>query len=321
MSIFSRKPKPARYVPGAGAVTLDRTQFSVMMRTRPIYRDYSRLVGLAAARTALDNAFTENLRCMSANGYWTFGTTASFGNPTFLRFPDDAGLASFIDTMDLLFKLDIDKMTQRSAYIDGLKGKYGTGVLLNDLRGATEPEGAYYHAPAPAPPKVGAPAVPPKPAHMVNQAKGLAWLTSGVIGDTSAFTKLLLQNAKFDGSFPLGADASMLLQAWRTLVPLAPQYRGWSMVAYQQKYPSNVGGMKVLNDVLVDLSTSAMPPIGDDRWYGLALHTFGSIMTVQAFTDGNKRMSRFAYVLVLLSGGVAMVVPNGVLGGRLGDMM
>lgn len=320
MSLFSRKPKIPAYVPKTGAVTLSRSQFAVTMRTRPVFRDYTRHVGLAAANTALDNAFTENLRCMTAGGFWAFGTNASHGNPQALTFPDDAGLKAFIQAMEGLFSFDVDRMDKRAVYINGLKGKAGAGLLLNSLRGATEPEGNYYQAAVPSVPKPGAPPVPAKTPDMITQSKGLAWLKHGVQGDASAFNRMILRNSKFDGSFPLGADASNLLTAWQALVPLAPAYRGWNAVATMQKYPTNIGGMKVLNDVLSDMSITPMPPRGDDQWYGLALYMLGSIITTQAFTDGNKRMARYAYVLTLISGGVDMVVPNGVLGATLGDM-
>jgi hypothetical protein len=319
MPLFKKKP-PA-YTPQTGAVSLDRSQFKVMMRTRPIFREYSRYVGLQPAATALDNAYTENLRSMSAGGVWVFGTNANHGNPTVLRFADDAGLQTFFVAVESLFDFDIKKMNQRAAYANGLKGKAGTGLLYTSLQASAEPEANYFQAPAPRAPTPGAPVVPAKPAYMINQSKGLAWLSHGVQGDTTAFTRMLLQHSKNDGSFPLGADSTLLATAWPALVPLAPAYRGWNNVASQQKYPSNIGGMKVLNDIIVDLSTSAMPAVGDTRWYDLALYVLGSVVTTQAFTDGNKRMSRFAYVLMLLSGGVPMVVPNSTLGSSLGDML
>jgi hypothetical protein len=131
---------------------------------------------------------------------------------------------------------------------------------------------------------------------------------------------MLTLMSKFDGTFPLGSNIDALYRAWYAMVPLAPAYRGWNNVAAQQKYPSNIGGTRALADVLQDMQRQPMPPQGDNRWYDLALYMLGAVITLQAFTDGNKRMSRFAYVLVLLSGGVPMRVPNNQLGSTLGDM-
>jgi hypothetical protein len=320
MSLFNRTPKPAAYVAPTGAITLDRSHFLVVMRTRPSYAAYARSVGLAAARAALDNCFIECLRGISANTFWTYGSTANYGNPVALRFADDAALNFFMQVVDGLFEFDLGRIDKRGTYANGLKGKAAAGLLFTDLQGNTEPEDNYYSAPVGAVVRPGAPAIPANSAALVNQSKGLAWLTHGVQGNASAFKRLLLQSTKTDGTFPLGADSTFLFQAWRTLVPLAPAYRGWNSAAGMQKYPSNIGGTKVLDDVLADLFNEPMPAAGSNDWYGLALYLMGSIITVQAFTDGNKRMSRFAYTLMLLSGGVPMVVPNNLLGATLGDM-
>lgn len=314
------KSKAPAYVPKTGAITMDRAQFSTVMRTRPIFREYSRYVGVVPAVQALNDAFTENLRCMAPSGFWSYGTNANFGNPTALRFADDAGLNMFMTVVDGLFDFDKGRMDKRAAYINGLKGEAGAGLLLTKLQANTEPEASYYTAPAPVAQRPGTPPVPPKPQHMIDRTKGKAWLKHGVQGNTTAFDQMVERYAKSDGTFPFGGNATILKTVWQAIVPHAPAYRGWNSAAGMQKYPSNIGGMKVLNDVLSAMSTSAMPPRGDNAWYGLALYLLGAVITTQAFTDGNKRMSRFAYILMLMSGGVPMIVPNNTLGAELGDM-
>lgn len=320
MALFDSKPKVAPYVAPAGAVTMDAHQFRNTMRVRPVYSTYSRVVGLGPANTAFDNAFTESLRAMGADGFWHFGTNANAGNPSALRFPDAAGLNFFMTAIEGMFEMDLKLIERRAAYANGLKGKAGSHLLMPQLRAETQPEGSYYQPPALVAPKPGVPAVPARSERSLDQARGLAWLTKGVQGDTSAFSQVLLGLVKRDGSFPLGGSLAPLQAAWQRMVPLAPAYRGWNNAAGMQKYPSNVGGAKVLGDVLSDLSTSPMPAQGSDDWYELALYVMGSIITAQAFTDGNKRAARLAYVLMLLSGGVPMVVPNDRLGATLGDM-
>lgn len=318
MSFFSSKPK---YVPKVGDLVLARDKFKNVARTQPFFRRYSTAVGVAPAAQALDDGFTQNLKSTAAPGYWSYGSSANFGNPSALKFQDEASFTTFMDSLAMIFGFDVEKIDSRTRYIRSLKGKADEGLLYTDLQTNFEPEATYYHAPAPVVPKPGAPAIPPKPANMVNQSKALAWLTHGVHGDTKAFTKTLMQMSKFDGTFPLGADSTSLFTAWNDLVPIAPAYRGWTNTASIQKYPSNIGGKKVLDDAIKALNLTAMPARGDNKWYDLALYMMGTIITTQAFTDGNKRMSRLAYVLMLLSGGVPIVVPNGVLVGRLGDMM
>lgn len=320
MPLFGSKKVPA-YVPQTGAITLTRAQFMTMMRTTATFRKYSQAVGVTLAAQALDDCFTENLRGMAASGFWQFGTSANFGNPTTLRFPDDSALKVFFDAVGMLFDFDLQKIQGRATYLNGLLGKATSGLLSAALANDTEPEASYYTAPAPSPQALGTPVVPPKPQALIDQAKALAWLTHGVTGDRSAFNRMLLTRTRTDGTFPFGADRTLLYTAWQAMVPIAPTYRGWNNAASMQKYPSNVGGLKLLDDVMKELSLMAMPARGDQRWYDLALYLLGAVITVQGFTDGNKRASRFAYVLMLLSGGVPIRVPNNVLGSQLGDMM
>ena len=318
MSFFSSKPK---YVPKVGDLVLARDKFKNIARTQTFFGQYSRTVGVGPAAQALEDGFTQNLKATAAPGYWTYGTSANFGNPSALKFKDEASLTTFMTSLADIFGFDVRKIDDRSRYVQSLKGKADGGLLYTDLQSNFEPEDAYYRAPAPVVPKPGAPAVPPKPVNLVNQSKALSWLTHGVQGDKKAFNKTLLQMSKFDGTFPLGPDSTSLFTAWHDLVPIAPAYRGWTNTAAIQKYPSNIGGKKVLDDAITALNLTAMPARGDNRWYDLALYLMGTIITTQAFTDGNKRMSRLAYVLMLLSGSVPIVVPNGRLVGRLGDMM
>jgi hypothetical protein len=311
--------KPRAYVPQTGAFTLTRAQFINMMRTRSIFSTYKQEVGLALATTALGDAFTESLRFTKPTGFWSPGVQPRVSTTPDLKFEDDTALATYVSMTEAFFEFDIRHIKGRRAYISGLKGK-ANGLLSTQLRAMAEPEGNYY-APRVPTVKTGRPVVPAKTGDVLNQSKALAWLTFGVKGDTAAYTANLLRMTKFDGNCPLGTTREPLFNAFQSLVPGAPAYRGWSNTATMQKYPSNLGGIKVLEEVLTDLAVTAMPTRGDARWYDLALYVFGSIMTVQAFTDGNKRMSRFAYVLMLLSGGVPMMVPNNVMGAQLGDML
>jgi prophage maintenance system killer protein len=53
-----------------------------------------------------------------------------------------------------------------------------------------------------------------------------------------------------------------------------------------------------------------MPQKGDERWIDIALFYLGAIITVQAFADGNKRVARTAFAIVMVNGGVEFVAPN-----------
>lgn len=318
--LFSRKRIPV-HVPPTGPITLTKAQFCTVMRTRPPGGEYIRLVGEPAGQTALENAFTESLRSMNQLGFWSYGTSAGHGHVN-LRFSDDATLKTFFEiAMDTFFSFDIRKIRDRATYTNTLKTRAMTGALYNELKTKTEVESNYYTAPPPRTHQEGIPVVPPKPLSLINLDKAIAWATASLTGGKSSYVQTILEYTKFDGSFPLGPDTKLLDKAFTKLVQGAPAYRGWNNTASQQKYPSNIGGKKVLNDILSALALTTMPSRGDTRWYDLALYVFGSIIAVQAFTDGNKRMARFAYILMLMSGGVDMIAPTDRFGGELGNMM
>ena len=313
------KSKASAYTPATGLVGVTRAQFMTTFRTRPMYRTYVSAVGATLAGVAFDNMFDEALRSIDpVSGVWKYGAAYPPSGRQALQFVDQQSLATFFDALELLVDFDIKKIANRQTYIAGLKAQALAGTLSAQLALATEPEISYY---TPAPARASAPGAPPVPPRPVDWEKAKDWLAWGVAGSTAAFTTTYGRLRRTDQRFPLGRNDQILRGAWKVLVPNAPAYRGWNNVASQQKYPSSIGGAKVLDDLLLEASGMAMPAAGDNRWYDLALYLYGSIMTAQPFTDGNKRACRLAYVLMLTSGGVAFKAPNAALGARLADMM
>lgn len=314
---FRKKKKPPTYTPPTGPVTMDRQQFRTVFRTRSSFRAYASEVGSMPAGAALGHMFDEQLRGMRSDGYWAYGAATHGVGATSLRFRDQQGAATMLDALDLFVDFEIRKIHDRRTYIGGLRAKANGGQLYTRLTGSSEPEANYY---TPAPPRQGrggAPPVPPRP----NLDKAKAWLTHGVTGSTVAFHQELGRLKTSDGSFPLGADATVLTGAWQTLVPGAPVYRGWNDTATQQKYPSDTGGKKLLNEIMAGMAQTGMPARGQNAWYDLALYLYGSIMCAQPFTDGNKRACRLAYALILLSGGVPFIAPTARFGSEMADML
>jgi len=321
MPLFGRRAP--RYNAPAGPIVVNQNQLLTTMRTRPSFTRYAAKIGLPLATIqAVRDIFSENIHYVPNGQFW--GATnprAIAGHEPNLRFQDQAALSSFIDVIENFIGLEISKIDSRQVYVNTLRNRAIAGQLEGDLRANTEPENNYYTAPAPRVAARGAPLIPAKTPWMIEQSKAFSWLTHGVTGDTSAYTSNLVRLNRHDGSNPIGADDTILRNAWSELVPAAPTHRGWNLVTIQSVYPSNIGGTKLLNDMLAEFDGRNMPPIGDNAWYDWALFIFGSMMAVQAFTDGNKRISRLAYALVLLSGGVPFVAPNGQLGARLASMM
>ena len=103
---------------------------------------------------------------------------------------------------------------------------------------------------------------------------------------------------------------------WTDLVKDAPAYR----ITMGTKYPSDVAGMSLLRKEMATLGGQRMPVQGNRRWEDLALHLFGVIMSLQAFPDGNKRLGRAAYAILMAGSGLDFKAPNRKLGGELAAM-
>jgi prophage maintenance system killer protein len=50
------------------------------------------------------------------------------------------------------------------------------------------------------------------------------------------------------------------------------------------------------------------------------VYYFGSIMNAQPFPDGNKRVARTVYALMMLSGGIKFQAPSADVGRQLANM-
>jgi hypothetical protein len=67
-------------------------------------------------------------------------------------------------------------------------------------------------------------------------------------------------------------------------------------------YPSHIGGRYLLRWIFGVVAGAGWPASGNDQWDDWALFFLGSIVAAQGFTDGNKRLGRTAYGIVLLTG-------------------
>ena len=101
---------------------------------------------------------------------------------------------------------------------------------------------------------------------------------------------------------PLGRDDHLIVNAHKQIVPgMNKDYR---TITLGVNYPSSVGGRYLLRWVLKNKNIVHWPAQGDDKWEDYALFYFGAIGAVQPFKDGNKRISRLAYAITLLRGGM-----------------
>lgn len=319
-SLFSRKPAD----PAGGAQPMTMAQFIATAKADGNWGAYTTKFGDRLAQLNLMALYDRNLRMMTDAGVWDSSKAPDYnrvavGNMLLKVKPGD--MATFSTHLSEQLRQDVAKTNTREIYLQGLKADALAGRLYARLQAATLAENTYYNAPPPAPPRVGAPPIPPKPPRLVNRSKAIAWAVGnpGAGADLrNVYAQAFDAFATGNGRFPL-SSMDTLNAIWRKLVTGAPHYRPVNFML-PVKYPSSLAGGFILKNVIEDFKTTAQPAQGDNRWYDWALYFFAAIMTSQAFTDGNKRVSRLAYGLVLVEGGVDFIAPNGVLGPQLGDM-
>lgn len=317
---LSRMRRP-RHAPQTGPFNLTREHFKTMTYTAPaVSAIVSKLLGVLTpelTKKAVDDYFSKSLEFNGRAG-WTPGWKGA-GDLPHIRLNSDEMLNQYIGEFARIVDMEIMKIDIKKDYVRKMKARALNGELKTALDQNELPEAQYYNA---AGPRVAAPGAPPIPAPsdaMTQTRKAAAFVQHGVDGGGQKFGEKLREMMKTDGSFPLGSNERLLMQTWPQLVNTHHRYRGWDGNV-GATYPSDAGGRAILNWILLDMTTTAMPARGSDRWYDLGLYVFGSIVASQPFLDGNKRMGRLCYALMLLSGGVPFRAFNNALGSQLAAM-
>lgn len=305
-------------------IEMPMSAFMTKAKADPSYTNYKARFGDQLATLNLQALYDRNLRMMTALGVWSSAQAADYarvavGNALLKVKPED--MRTFDTFLSEQMRQDTLKTTQRETYINGLKTKAAAGELYTRLTAATELESKYYTAPPVRAPAIGAPAIPAKPAWMTNTNKALAWAVGNPAATADvkeAYRKAFDACSTRGGKFPIDS-MSTLNAIWRKLVTGAPHYRAVNIMQ-PTKYPSSLAGDFLVKNVIKGFATTGHPAQGSTLWYDYALYFFAAIMTSQAFTDGNKRVSRLTYGLILVHGGVDFIAPNNTLGAQLGDM-
>lgn len=301
-------------------VSLSMQEFAGLVHKDPNYQVFKADVGDTAA-THFTAALHDKLSKMMGN--------ANAGVPLKLT-PGLADMNMVVGFIDRALKAEVAGIKSRKDHLKGLADLAGRGALGLQLSANAQPEKDYYTSPAPLggenAQQWSAKSVQDKikswsnltPAvnAEANVAKAKAWLKAGVKDDTQAYDRVVQAYARKDGAWPFGTDETILRQIWNELVKDAPVYR----IVPDNKYPSDFAGMVLLREQMAKLGKQRMPPRGSPRWEDVALHLFGVIMSLQAFPDGNKRVARAAYAILMAGSGVDFRAPNKKLGGELAAM-
>lgn len=100
----------------------------------------------------------------------------------------------------------------------------------------------------------------------------------------------------------LGPTPAQLWKVHKRLVPGLPSKTRLS-TKFITKYPSTVGASFLFEELFTIVrGQQVWPAFGDAHWESIATFYLGSIGTIQVFPDGNKRMGRFAFSVLLIKG-------------------
>lgn len=141
-----------------------------------------------------------------------------------------------------------------------------------------------------------------------------------------------VQNWVFGNELPRPAERSLL--ARRCGVPVYEEARLMAPIFFDDtmktrspifmqdtNYGSSDLGHFLAESYYDKLFLSPMPPLGHQHWYDLALYALATIVTCQCFGDGNKRMGRLIYTLILSEGRMSFIEVDRNDINRLGNLL
>lgn len=276
------------------------------------YKAYGKACGTALAQGVALLLIEEELKCQDKRGNYSPGKTTSerariqLTDASVFKLKDAGEMKSLIDRLAITMGEDVAKLDRRAQQANALFARVANGSLGQEALGPRrlEPEESYYTAEA---------------SENAEQQKARAWLKRGVAGDASEFDRVF---AKYvtggSGLFP-GADDKIVTAIWKKLIKGAPAHR---LPSLDTPYPSSFAGMVLLGQLLKSHAKVQPPPIGrlPRVWQGHALYWLATIMSVQPFPDGNKRVARAVYAILMARADIPFVAPTNAYGAELAGM-
>jgi hypothetical protein len=242
----------------------------------------------------------------------------SIGRPKaklFLELIYDWSVASHIqltmltpDMVSDFMKKERENVTFRRQYVNSLVPLCASGSLGTTLNNNLRATGDYYKNPS----GVGLAGRD----LAIDQAAN--WICGGFVAGLPATRALLKeyiptqQGHHGKAGAALGRTSGPICKIHKKAVTNAPAYR-FNYMAGDVKYPSTVGASVLLDEIFALTAGCAdrtWPAFGDAKWESIAMFYLISIVTIQAFSDGNKRAGHFAYAIVLIKGTHAFKAPT-----------
>ena len=211
--------------------------------------------------------------------------------------------------VDLFVEMERDNVIKRRNFVATLLHKAATNQLARDLNANILPVGNYYTHPT-----VGA--APTARELAIDQAAN--WVCGayapGIPGVKAQLEKYIPPIAGQWGKMGpgLGTTVSHIKKVHAAVVPGAPAYR-FNYAAGPVTYPSTVGAGVLMDEIFTFTARYGWPPFGSALWENMAMFYLTSLVTVQGFSDGNKRAGHMAYAIVLIKGTHAFKAPTATL--------
>jgi hypothetical protein len=128
--------------------------------------------------------------------------------------------------------------------------------------------------------------------------------TAGLAGTRALLGRYIPITQGTPGAFGrfLGPTPAKLWEVHKQLVPGLLSQERLRTGGAVNRYPSTIGAGFLFDELFTAIAGKMEPPFGDVAWENFATFFMGSIGTIQVFPDGNKRMSKFAYSVLLIKG-------------------
>jgi hypothetical protein len=111
------------------------------------------------------------------------------------------------------------------------------------------------------------------------------------------------------GTPALGRTTEHLDNIWSIAVPNGAPYR--MNIAGTAPYPSSIGGHALVEEIIrLTAGTNSWPAFGSAQWESIAMFYLISLVHVQGYSDGNKRLSHLAYAIVLIKNTHTFLAPT-----------
>jgi hypothetical protein len=211
------------------------------------------------------------------------------------------------DQLTKFMQLERANFLRKRNHVDSLLSDARAGQLRTQLAVKTRPEGQWY---VPGGTDAG---------KALERRKAVFWICNGSPDDTKlkeikkvrAILKEYIPNDDTHGKAgpALGRGSEWVKKIHKAVYHNPPPYR-FGYLAGNPGYPSSVGGAALLEYIFQQTSNMIWPNLGHDKWQDAALFYLGAIVAVQGFSDGNKRVARMAYSIVLIKGGHSFIAPT-----------